>query len=349
MNVGIVGYGAYVPRKRIKVEEIARVWNKDGAKISSGLGVKEKAVAAWDEDTATISVEAARLALEVAGIDPQKIEAIYVGSESHPYAVKPTATIVTDAINAGPDLTAADLEFACKAGTAGMQICMGLVKAGMIEYGLAIGADTAQGRPNDALEFTAGSGGAAFLIGRKDDEIIATLDSTYSYTSDTPDFWRRQHAEFPKHAGRFTVEPAYFKHLISAANGLFKRTKTTSKDYDYFVPHQPNGKFPIMAAKQLGFPVEKVQPALMTPIIGNTYSGSSMVGLAAVLDVAKPGQRILMVSYGSGAGSDAFEITATKNILKKRAVVPLRKAIEDKEYVDYAQYAIQRRKIKGVH
>ena len=349
MSVGIVGYGAYVPRRRIKVEEIARVWSKDGAKISSGLGVKEKAVAAWDEDTATISVEAARIALGVAGIDPQKIGAIYVGSESHPYAVKPTATIVTDAINAGPDLTAADLEFACKAGTAGMQMIMGMVQAGMIEYGLAIGADTAQGRPNDALEFTAGSGGAAFIIGKKENEIIATLDSTYSYTSDTPDFWRRQQAEFPKHAGRFTGEPAYFKHLISAANGLLKRTKTTAKDYDYFVPHQPNGKFPSIAAKQLGFPIEKVQAALLTPIIGNTYSGSSMVGLAAVLDVAKPGERILMVSYGSGAGSDAFEITVTKNIAKKRMAVPLRKAIEDKEYIDYAQYAIQRRKIKGVH
>jgi len=330
MAVGIVGYGAYVPRMRIKVEEIARVWKKDGAKISAVLGVKEKAVAAWDEDTATISVEAARIALEVAGIDAQKIGAIYVGSESHPYAVKPTATIVTDAINAGPDLTAADLEFACKAGTAGMQMCMGMVQAGMIEYGLAIGADTAQGRPNDALEFTAGSGGAAFLIGKNENEIIATLDSTYSYTSDTPDFWRRQHAEFPRHAGRFTGEPAYFKHLLSAANGLLKRTKTT-------------------AAKQLGFPIEKVQQGLMTPLIGNTYSGSSMVGLAAVLDVAKPGEKILMVSYGSGAGSDAFEITATKNIAKKRMAVPLRKAIEDKEYVDYAQYAIQRKKIKGVH
>ncbi|MCR4369258.1 MAG: hydroxymethylglutaryl-CoA synthase, partial [archaeon] len=193
MKVGIIGYGAYVPRKRIKVDEIARVWNKDGPKISAGLGVLEKAVASWDEDTATISVEATRIALESSGLEAQKIGAIYVGSESHPYAVKPTATIVTDAINAGPDLMAADLEFACKAGTAGMQICMGLVKSGMIEYGLAIGADTAQGRPNDALEFTAGSGGAAFLIGSKESEIITEIKYTYSYTTDTPDFWRRQH------------------------------------------------------------------------------------------------------------------------------------------------------------
>src|SRR3989344_7834322 len=239
MKSGIVGYGFYVPRLRITVEEIARVWGKDGKHVSKGIGVTEKAVAASDEDSATISVEAARMALEQSKIDPQKIGAIYVGSESHPYAVKPTATIVCDAINAGPDLTAADLEFACKAGTAGMQMCAGMVESNMIEYGLAIGADTAQGRPNDALEFTAASGGAATIIGKKENEIIAKLEETYSFTTDTPDFWRRQHAEFPKHAGRFTGEPAYFKHVLSAAKGLMQKVGTSAKDYDYAVFHQP--------------------------------------------------------------------------------------------------------------
>ena len=217
MNPGIVGYGAYVPRKRITVEEIARAWKKDGKKISAGLGVKEKALAAWDEDTATISVEAARLALEVAKINPQHIDAIYIGSESHPYAVKTTSSIVGEALNVGQDYMCADLEFACKAGTAGLQIVFAEAKAGMIRYGLAIGADTAQGRPGDALEFTAGSGGAAFIVGSNKDEIIAEINDTYSFTTDTPDFWRRQHAEFPRHAGRFTGEPAYFRHVISAS------------------------------------------------------------------------------------------------------------------------------------
>ena len=149
--VGIVGYGAYVPSYRIKVEEIAKVWGDDPVALSRGLVVNEKSVPSADEDTATIAVTAARYALARAQIDPQKIGAIYVGSESHPYAVKPSATIVAEAINATPDLTAADLEFACKAGTAGIQMTMGLVDSDMIEYGLAIGADTSQGAPGDAL------------------------------------------------------------------------------------------------------------------------------------------------------------------------------------------------------
>ena len=348
MNPGIVGYGAYVPKKRITVEEIARVWKKDGRKISAGLGVKEKALGSWDEDTATISVEAARLALDVAKIKPVEIDAIYVGSESHPYAVKTTSSIVGEALNVGQDYMCADLEFACKAGTAGLQIVYGFAKAGMIRYGLAIGADTAQGRPGDALEFTAGSGGAAFIVGSKKDEILAEIDDTYSFTTDTPDFWRRQHAEFPRHAGRFTGEPAYFRHVLNGAKGMMKRAGMEAKDFDYAVFHQPNGKFPQRAAKMLGFEDSKVRQGLLTPLIGNTYSGSSMVGLASVLDVAKPGNKILVVSYGSGAGSDAFVLTVTKNIEKRRAKVPLLRAIEEKEYVDYAQYVIHRKKIKGM-
>ena len=118
------------------------MWGDDPVALSRGLIVNEKSVPSADEDTATIAVTAARYALARAQIDPQKIGAIYVGSESHPYAVKPSATIVAEAINATPVLTAADLEFACKAGTAGIQMTMGLVDSNMIEYGLAIGADT---------------------------------------------------------------------------------------------------------------------------------------------------------------------------------------------------------------
>ncbi len=345
-KVGIVGYGAYVPIMRITVDEIAKVWNKDGKKIGSGLGVKEKAVARDDEDSCTMSVEAARRAIDVAKINPIKIGALYIGSESHPYSVKPTASIVGDAIRAGPDLMCADLEFACKAGTAGVQMCIGLVKSGMIEYGMAIGADTAQGRPNDALEFTAASGAGAIIVGGKIGEIIADINYTCSYTTDTPDFWRRQLAEFPSHAGRFTGKPAYFKHVLNCAQRVMAECGTTVKDYDFVVFHQPNGKFPVTASQMLGIEMERIKQGLLTPVIGNTYSGSTMIGICSVLDVAKPGDRVLAVSYGSGAGSDGFDITITKNIEKKRAEVSVFKMIEEKEYISYASYAKHRRKLK---
>lgn len=344
LNVGISGYGVYIPRLRIKVEEIAKIWGGDAENIKRGLQIKEKAIAGFDEDTATISVEAARNSLKMSGVNPKEIEAVYVGSESHPYAVKPTATIVAEAIEATPVTTAADYEFACKAGSAAIQTCMGLVGSGMIKYGLAIGADTAQGAPGDTLEYTAASGGAAFVIGK--DGLIAEIEGTYSMTTDTPDFWRREGEPYPRHGGRFTGSPAYFKHVMSATTGLMKKMNLSPSDFEYAVFHQPNGKFPRNAAKNLGFTKKQIDDGLLVDRIGNTYSGSSLLGLARILDVAKPGERILVTAFGSGAGSDSFSIMVSDGIEEKRRKAPsVESFISEKRYVDYGTYVKLRRKI----
>ncbi|MHB1830352.1 MAG: hydroxymethylglutaryl-CoA synthase [Candidatus Micrarchaeaceae archaeon] len=345
---GIVGYGVHVPIYRIRIEDIAKVWNEDAESIKKGLNIREKSVPSTDEDAATIAVEAARRAVKHAGIDAHLIGAVYVGSESHPYAVKPTAGIVVQAIEAGNDVMAADLEFACKAGTAGIQMAMGLVDSKMIKYGMAIGSDTSQGRPGDALEYTASAGGAAFIIGREKKDVIANILKTVSFTSDTPDFWRREGAAFPSHAGRFTGEPGYFRHTIQATKMLFEETGFKPSDFDYAVFHQPNGKFPVNVAARLGFTEKQIEKGLMTPMIGNTYSGASIIGLAATLDAAKPGQKIMLTSFGSGAGSDSFAIEVTDNITsKRRNSVLVRQLIEkNKIYVDYSIYLKNRGSIR---
>ncbi|MFA4640170.1 hydroxymethylglutaryl-CoA synthase [Pyrococcus kukulkanii] len=338
-DVGIVGYGAYVPMYRIRNEEIGRVWGV------SSFPIEEKAVPGLDEDAVTIGIEAARNALKRAKIDPRKIRAIWFGTESKPYAVKPSSTIIAEAIGATPDLEAADFEFACKAGTEALQAAMGFVASGMAEYAMAIGADTAQGRPADHLEFTAGAGGAAFIIGEKNNETLAYFEGSYSYVTDTPDFWRRQHEHYPRHGNRFTGEPAYFHHIITAAKTLMDELGLKPSDFDYAVFHQPNVKFPLTVAKILGIPKEKVLPGLLTGKIGNTYSGATMVGISAVLDIAKPGDRILWVSFGSGAGSDAFSIIVQDAIEEKRDLAPkVEDYIKRRKVIDYALYAKARRK-----
>ncbi|MET1124781.1 MAG: hydroxymethylglutaryl-CoA synthase [Archaeoglobaceae archaeon] len=340
---GIVSYGTYIPRFRIRVEEIARVWGENAETIKSGLGIQEKSVPDMDEDAATLAVEASREAVRRAGIDPRKIGAVFVGSESHPYAVKPTATIVGEALGVGNEYFCADLEFACKAGTAAMQICYAMVKAGMIDYGLAIGSDTAQAKPGDALEYAAAAGAAAFIIG---DDAIAEIEATYSYTSDTPDFWRRDLQPYPSHGGRFTGEPAYFRHVIGATRGLMEKFGYRVSDFSYAVFHMPNAKFPLRAAKILGFSSEHLAPGLVVKAIGNTYSASSLIGLCAILDVAKPGEKILLVSFGSGAGSDAFALEVTDAITNYPREPKVWEKIEMRTYVDYAIYLKHRRKIR---
>ena len=344
MVSGIVSYGVYIPRFRIRLDEIARVWG-DGEEISEGLRVFEKSVPDLDEDTVTIAVEAARNALQRARIDPKRIGAIYAGSESHPYAVKPTATIVGQAVCTSSCFTAADFEFACKAGTAALQACLGLVSSNLIDLGLAIGADVSQGAPGDMLEYTAAAGGAAYLIGSRD--VAAEIEGTYSFTTDTPDFWRREGMAYPEHGGRFTGEPAYFKHVAGAARGLMERMGTAPEDYDYAVFHQPNGKFPVRVAKMLGFSKKQIEPGLIVPIIGNTYSASCLIGLAATLDIARPGERIFVTSFGSGAGSDAFSISVKDKIEEIRCGAPsVRDYIGEAEYLDYAMYAKHKGKLR---
>ncbi len=339
--VGLVGYGAYVPRYRLPGSEISRVWTGG----NSGSPVREKSVPGLDEDTATMSIEAARNALARAGIDPKQIAAVWVGSESHPYAVKPTGTIVAEAIGATPATLAADWQFACKAGTEAMQAGIGVVGSGMADYVLSIGMDTAQGRPGDALEYTAGAGGAAYIIGPAEESLV-TIQRSLSYVSDTTDFWRRPTTHYPSHAERFSGDPGYFGHVVPAAEQMMELMNTGPEDYDYVVFHQPNPKFPTRAMADLGFKPEQWLTGLLVSEIGNTYAGSAMIGLSAVLDEARPGQRILMVSYGSGAGSDAFDLLVTDRIVDAQLRAPkTRDYIRRRTQIDYAQYVRLRRKL----
>jgi len=339
--VGIVGYGAYIPRYRLPATEVSRVWT-EGAE---GTPITEKAVPGLDEDVATMSIEAARNALLRARIEAEQIGAVWVGSESHPYAVKPTSTIVAEAIGAVPNTQAADWQFACKAGTEALQAAIGFVGSGMSPYALSIGMDTAQGRPGDALEYTAGAGGAAFITGAAEDS-LAVIEASLSFVTDTPDFWRRQYQHYPEHASRFTGEPAYFKHITSAAEQMMQELGTRPEDYTYAVFHQPNVKFPQRAAQMLGFTREQIETGLLVNLIGNTYAGSCMIGLTAILDEAKPGDQILMVSFGSGAGSDAFSITVTDKVTgRQNRAIATRDYVARRVQIDYAMYTRYRKKL----
>ncbi|MBO9336571.1 MAG: hydroxymethylglutaryl-CoA synthase [Roseiflexus sp.] len=338
--VGITGYGVYIPRFRIAAREIARIW--DG---TSGTPVDSKSVPGPDEDTITMSIEAARNALARAHITPDRLSAVWVGSESHPYSVKPSGTLVAEALGATPWVSTADWEFACKAGSEALTAAMGMVGSGMAEYVLAIGADTAQGRPGDALEYTAAAGAAALIVGPAMDA-VAVIEGTTSYVTDTPDFFRRADTAYPVHGHRFTGEPAYFGTVRSAAEKLLRDLGAKPSDFTYAVFHQPNTRFPQTVARQLGFTPQQIAPGLLSPKIGNAYSAAALLGLCAILDVAQPGDTIFVTTYGSGAGSDAYALRVTDALPERRERAPLTAAYLAREtFVDYAVYVKWRGKL----
>src|SRR5215510_6169960 len=225
LPVGILGYGAYVPRMRVKTEDISDAWRAKGA---AAPAVAEKSVPSADEDVVTMSIEAARTALLRAQLEPERIGALWVGTESKLYAVKPSATIVAEALGITPHVVAADMEFACKAGSEAMQAAVAFVGSGMVEAALAIGMDTAQSKPGDALEYTAGCGGAAYLFG-DGSEALAVVEASVSHVTDTPDFFRREAAHYPEHGSRFTGEPSYFRHTLAASRKLLAEVGLTPK------------------------------------------------------------------------------------------------------------------------
>lgn len=393
-QIGIVSYGAYIPKYKIYGEEIAQSQGKLEQKIYRSLGVESKTVPGIDEDTVTISTSAAFQALErlklllTPGIVTKNsdkktqnnsfkrdIGALFIGSESHPYAVKPSGTVVAQALGISSDciengttngnvvkvvkpLALADLQFACKAGTQAMQISSLYVNSGFSKYAVAVGADTAQAKPGDILEYTAGAGGGAIILGKEnktkngvkgsDTKLLARLIATTSVATDTPDFWRRPYQPYPEHAGRFTAGPGYFNHISMAAKMIMDETDLKPKDFDYCVFHSPNAKFPMSIAKKLGFSDEQLEPSLVVKKIGNTYAGASLLGLVNTLDIAEKNKKILVISYGSGSGSDAFVFETTsylveaKNNWKQSEVTSnfLEKQIKKLRYITYEEYRV---------
>jgi hydroxymethylglutaryl-CoA synthase len=332
---GIVGYGFYSSRFRIREGSI------------------ERAVPFIDEDSITAAVEAGKLALIHSGVNSASVGKVYVGSESNPYAVKPIASKVAQVLKLGEEseddvqgVDAVDTEFACKAATSVFKDAASLVNYSKsnIQNAMVIGTDNSQAAPRDCpggeLDLFVGYGAAAYIFGKKD--LIAEIEGWYSCTSDTPDFWRRDGEPHPMHGGRYTGDPAYFKHVRKATVKLMQRLGLQVGDVDYFVTHQPNAQFPVKIAKELGFKEDQYMPSLQVIRFGNTYSGASPVGLAAVLDVAKPDSRVLVASYGSGAGSDAYSLVTTSQILDKRYRQKLTVKYQAEnpflEHVDYTTY-----------
>jgi hydroxymethylglutaryl-CoA synthase len=330
-SVGIEGVGFYLPRGRLAGDQIAAFWHQDSHQIASSLGIKQKSVAFWDEDCLTMSVEASQEALAMAKLKQSAIGAVLIGSESHPYIVKPTGTILADILNIKDSYICCDLQFACKAATTGIQLVAGLIESGIIDHGLVVGSDKAQARPGDILEYTSAAGAVALVLGNDKKKWLAQLHSTDSYNTDTPDFWRN--SRFPSHSGRFTGEPGYFAHINKNVTSFLKKINKKISFFNHVVFHMPNAKFPYKIAKELKVTPQQLQAGFIVPDIGNPYTASSLFGLVSTLREAKEKENILMASYGSGAGSDVF----WWEVKSKPKIKPLTTGgnIKEMQYTDY--------------
>ncbi len=250
ITAGLIGYGAYIPRFRLKVEDIWDAWIDPvnvPAVIFKRKALTEKAVNRWDEDSVTMAIQAAKASLEIAGLSGIELGAIYFGSCTNPCVSRAAAVTIAEALQTTSELLCTDCQFSTKSGTAALQICIAMADAEIAKYSLAIGSDALSRHiaPNDRLEYSASSGASAFIIGTE--RLIAKFEGIYSYTTQTPEFFRLDGERYIKHASGEEEQYlwGYTNHVKRAIEGYFKKYGNTVNDFSYVTISQPDGRLPV--------------------------------------------------------------------------------------------------------
>ena len=341
-NVGIIGYGVYIPKYRIKEEEYTKAWGYFAA-----AGIKEKAVPRFDEDAVTMAVEASRDAIKCAEIDPKNLNAIYSGTTSSPYSEKLLSSTLASAVGASENVALADFRASSKAGTTALLSCKDFLKSERGRHGLVSASDCPIGCPADDVEHAFGAASVSYVLGK--DDVIAVLEDAHQVGYE---MWggrfSRNGDKFVSALGitRFDIIE-YDQVITSAVKQLLKKNDLKPEDIDYVVFQQPDARYPFRVSTPLGFKTEQVMPGMLASSVGDVGTCSPLLGLAAVLDVAKEENRILVASHGSGTGSDAFIVTMRKSGALEGKVPSVKDYLKNKVYINYIEYLRWKRMLQS--
>lgn len=290
---GIMAFGAYVPLRRLGPG--TRGWNSPG----------EKAVANWDEDSMTMAVAAAIHCL--GDIDRSTVDGLYLASTTLPYKEKMAATTVAWAADLRTDILTADCTDSLRSGTTAFRMAADTVKAGSAKRMLLTAADLRMGTPRGGMDNGLGDGAAAFLIG--DEDVIATLEGSYSISNELLDVWRADRAKYVRSwEDRFVFEEGYQKILPQAVNALLQKNRLTPEDISKAIFYAPDARRHREMGKTLGFGPSQIQEPLFDKM-GDTGAAFSLMLLIAALEQAAPGDRLLLASYGDGADAMLLQVT----------------------------------------
>jgi hydroxymethylglutaryl-CoA synthase len=339
MNSGIVGYGAYVPRFRIKRDEYLKAWGS-----FSPRDVEEKAVAGLDEDVVTMTVESSANAIKRAEVSSNQLGGMFFASTSAPYAEKLSSSTIVASLNGPSEIFLADIGFSSKAGTTALLSCLDFVSSGRGDLGLVGVSDMMQAMPSDSLEHGLGAGSASFVIGRND--VMVNVEGAHSSSLEIiGERYRRQGERYLRDSGIGAyTEQAFNQALTISVTGLLTNLGLKAEEFAYAIFQQFDGRIPYDIGRKLGFKDNQISPCMTVTKIGDSGSASPLIGLCAVLDIARPGDRILVASYGSGSGSDAISLLATDQLVERRNRAPLvENYLAQKEYIDYVTYLKFRR------
>ena len=310
---GIISYGAYIPYYRLTSQTMAQAFGK-------GAGRGEKAVAYCDEDAITMAVAAAMDAMQT--VASETLTGVVFASASAPYREKLCATEVAAVLAAPESLRASDMGGSLRAGSGAMLAAMDAEGKTLVTM-----SDCRLGAADGKFETELGDGAAAFVFGQED--LLATLDATYSVSKNAIDQWRSAEDTYVRNWDmRYANVQLYTPLVKQAVTALLRETGLQPADYSKIVLYGHEEKNRQALAAKLGFQPEQVQPSLFGQI-GNTGNAAAGIMLAAALDTAKPGDKILFVTYGEGC--DAMSFTVTQKAQTYRAANTVEQLLAHKD------------------
>jgi 3-hydroxy-3-methylglutaryl CoA synthase/uncharacterized OB-fold protein len=323
--IGITSYGAYIPRHRLPLGAIGGQPAKPGG--------PEKAVAWTDEDSVTMAVSAAVNCLR--GFDRERVDAVYFASTSYAFREKQAAALIARALDLRRDLQSADYGNSLRAGTSALRAAIDVVTAGSARCVLVVASDCRMVAPGSALERTSGDGAAAFLVA--EGEVIARLSASSAVADEIVDVWRSENDDFVHSwEDRFVIQEGYTSSVIEAVQGLLVKSGHAIGDYSRVQLYAPDQRSLGGVARQLGVGSEQLGDAWFGQL-GNAGAAFAPLQLAGALETAKPGDRLLVASYGDGAEALAFEVTEQIEKLETRRGVSwhLQRGRAVKSYAHY--------------
>jgi hydroxymethylglutaryl-CoA synthase len=321
---GIVSIGAYVPKYRLSVAEITQFWHTRGVN-------GEKAVAGYDEDTITMAVAAA---LDCFRAGFRDIDGLYFATTTNPYKEKQGAAIIASATDLKKEVRTADFTNSVRSASIAVRSALDAVKSGSSRNVLVVASDSRLGALQGRFEQLLGDGAAALVIGEENP--LVEIEECHSFFSDFTDVWRTEKDSFVQSAeGRFIDVAGYLPAMQEAVSGLLKKCGAAAKDFAKVVFPASGTREHADLAKRLGFTKEQVQDPLFA-LIGNAGSAATLLMLAAALEDAVPGDRILFANFGDGC--DAFALRVTQEITKLRRVPDLESMLSNKAVINYGRY-----------
>ena len=301
-DVGIHAYGAYVPRLRLDRAEVAaaHAWLNPGLR---SLAQSSRSVAGPDEDAVTMAAAAARAALAAPGL--AGVTALVLATTTAPFAVRSNAGIVATAAGLGESTSVADCTGSTRAGTTAL--LQSLAGAGQGITGVCVASDKRTARAAGPSELTTGHGAAAMVVGPGSG--IARLLGSGTVTVDFLDRYRATDQEYDYGwEERWVRDEGYLKIAPRAIADALTEAGLEAADIDHFCLHASSARTTKAVAAQVGIKPDAVADDLGAGC-GDTGAAHPLLMLAAALENAQPGQRVLVVGFGQGADALVFEVT----------------------------------------